>query len=114
MQSACVIGDCGFIFIKLVIDMVPNPGVYISLIFKLDVAEDDPGNLVNQAITVLKERIDPDGLRNLEFHPIGGNRIEIRMPAGRKESRDARRAFNEILEAIDRRNIQRSEMRRWT
>ena len=43
------------------------------------------GNLAERMIVTLKQRIDPQGLMNLEWRPLSTNRFEVRMPAGSEE-----------------------------
>jgi SecD/SecF fusion protein len=70
--------------------------------------------LVKDMISILRDRVDPLGLSNLEWRPIGDNRIMIRMPAGKQESREARLAYGRALKAIDEGNIRRPGIRRVT
>lgn len=70
----------------------------------------DPANLSRQAIGVLKNRIDPDGLRNLEWTPIGSNRFEVRMPAASGRSRQAKQEYLDALNRLEATNLQRSEV----
>ena len=72
---------------------------------------DEPGDLARQMIAVLKKRVDPDGLRSLEWRPLGNTRIEIRMPAGSPESRQRRSVYLQALEKLEGKNIQRGEIR---
>lgn len=75
-------------------------------------SEGDPADLVNQMISILKRRVDPQGLRNLEWRPQGQNRFEVRMPAGREESRRARKDYDRALEQLESRNLRRSQITR--
>jgi len=80
-----------------------------------DVTDQGTGRgLVKDMIDVLRDRVDPLGLSNTEWRPLGGNRIMIRMPAGKKESREARQAYGKALKAIDEGNIRRPDIRRIT
>jgi SecD/SecF fusion protein len=71
-------------------------------------ASAEAGNLPEQIITILKGRIDPRGFYNLEMRPLGKNRIEIRMPAGDKESKAAKDAYAASLDKLEKGNLQRS------
>jgi SecD/SecF fusion protein len=84
-----------------------------SLIYEF---EDDPGNpnLVNEIISTLKNRVDPQGLRSLEWRPMGKNRFEVRMPAGRPESREAKKAYTQALERLVDLSIDDNEIRQVT
>jgi len=71
----------------------------------------DIGDVTNQMIAILKKRVDPDGLRSLEWRPLSNNRIEIRMPAGDPEVRENREAYWRALDRLEANNIQASEIR---
>jgi len=80
-----------------------------------DVKDAGTGRGLSQdMIAILRERVDPLGLSNTEWRAMGDNRIMIRMPAGKKESRDARQAYGRALKAIDEGNIRRPDIRRIT
>ncbi len=81
-----------------------------SLVFQLSAGPDSGGDLNLRAIEVLKQRIDPDGLRNITFIPIGSDRIEIRMPASKESTRQAKREYIQAVNALMRRNITVTEM----
>ena len=69
-------------------------------------------DLSERMISTLKQRVDPQGLRSLEWRPLGRSRIEIRMPAGKEETLRDKNAYIRALEALEAGNIQRSEIRR--
>ncbi|MFW6062382.1 MAG: hypothetical protein ACOC93_06195, partial [Planctomycetota bacterium] len=68
-----------------------------------------PGVSADQVVATLRRRLDPRGLRNLEFRPQG-NRIEIRMPAGSEESRQVKASFQDAMDEIEATNIERSDI----
>jgi SecD/SecF fusion protein len=72
----------------------------------------EASDLPDQIIARLKERIDPRGFYNLEMRPLGKNRIEIRMPMGDKESRDASALYSQALERLEKNNLHPSELSR--
>ena len=72
----------------------------------------DFGDISSRIISILKRRIDPQGLFNIEWRPLGRNRIEVRMPAGKEEVQQAKNAYLEVIDTIQAGNVQRSEMRR--
>jgi preprotein translocase subunit SecD len=62
-----------------------------SLLYEIDTAGlkgDQTTNLAQRVMMVLKDRVDPKGQRNLEWRPIGSNRLEVRMPAPPKEAQE--------------------------
>ncbi len=83
-----------------------------SLVFELNIADDDPEakTAVDKTIATLKQRIDPQGLRSLEFRPMGLKRIEIRMPAGKQDSVDAKNAYDRAMDRLREGNLQRSSL----
>ncbi|MFP4356178.1 MAG: protein translocase subunit SecD [Phycisphaerae bacterium] len=93
-----------------------KPGIDIagghSLRFALDIKTTFAGDENVRAIEVLKERLDPQGLRNLEFIPIGNTEIEIRMPAAPPQTRQARRAYTEAMNELMRANLDSGDILR--
>ena len=87
---------------SLVFEVRPEPG------------SDDPTHreAVSEVITILKKRIDPDGLAQLEWRPLGPGRFEVRMPFGRAETIEAKEGYFRKLEDITADNIRRSDILR--
>ncbi len=53
-----------------------------TLVYEVDVpAGASTRRVVEDTISTLKKRVDPNGVRNLIWRPQAGNRIEIQMPA---------------------------------
>jgi len=80
-------------------------------ITRLQASGSESRDLPEQVISILKDRIDPQGLRSLEWRPLGSNRIEVRMPAAGTETQAARNAYSDALEKVEQGNIHRSELR---
>jgi SecD/SecF fusion protein len=74
-----------------------------------DAASDS--SLAVDMIRVLKERVDPMGLKMLEWRPVGANRFEVRMPAGNAETQIAKDKFRRAIQDLERRNIEKSSLR---
>jgi SecD/SecF fusion protein len=70
-------------------------------------------NLAEQMIEILKERIDPQGLANLEWRPVGSNRIEVRMPAARAETRQRQDVYDRAIRELAESNVTRAERRNY-
>lgn len=87
---------------SLVFEVRPEPG------------SDEPTHreAVSEVITILKRRIDPDGLAQLEWRPLGPGRFEVRMPFGRAETIEAKESYFRKLEDITADNIRRSDILR--
>ncbi len=80
----------------------------------LDELEDkfvDMGDITPQMVDVLKNRLDPNGLLSLQFLPLKGNRICIRMPAPRPETVAAEQAFLHAMETLGKDNLTRGQLR---
>jgi len=75
--------------------------------------EDSRGDtkLSERMIEILKERIDPHGLADLYWRPVGSDRIEVRMPAGREKTRQRREAYEAALNDLRGANITSGEKR---
>ncbi len=83
-----------------------------SLLYEVSVPEGrNTDQAVRQTIETLKRRVDPEGLRNLEWQQEAGNRIEVRMPRPNPLVQERRAALTEITERIERANISRQEVR---
>jgi SecD/SecF fusion protein len=86
-----------------------------SLIYEIDTAgmqDEDTKGLSQNMITVLKRRVDPKGVRNLVWRPLGNTRFEIQMPLASKEARAARGAYEQALAALLSKNISVSRVMR--
>jgi SecD/SecF fusion protein len=73
----------------------------------------DEQNLAERMIEILKDRIDPQGLANLEWRPVGSNRIEVRMPAARQETSQRQEVYDRAIRALAASNITRAEKRNY-
>ncbi len=84
-----------------------------ELVYRIQPSEDGTpadSDLARRMINVLKRRVDPGGLMNLEWRPIGKDRLSIRMPAPREESQKARTAYADALATLDERNLRVSQI----
>lgn len=70
-------------------------------------------NLAEQMIEILKERIDPQGLANLEWRPVGSNRIEVRMPAAREDTRQKQDVYDRAMRKLTESNVSRAQRRKY-
>lgn len=86
-----------------------------SLIYEIDTAgmkSQDTKGLADKMITVLRRRVDPDGVRNLVWRPLGNKRLEIQMPMASEEVRAKRSAYETALEALLAKNINEARVMR--
>src|SRR5947207_1685427 len=64
-----------------------------SLLYEIDdsgLSGADKNNLSERVMKVLRERVDPKGVYNLVWRPVGHNRLEIQMPRPSVEVTGAR------------------------
>jgi hypothetical protein len=85
-------------------------GGWYSVVFKVET--EGNSEVLNDVITTLRERIDPQGLMGLQWRPVGTDRIEVRMPLGSDQVRQARNAYLAAMEKLDERNITPAFLRR--
>ncbi|MFW5653405.1 MAG: hypothetical protein ACOC0P_05110, partial [Planctomycetota bacterium] len=79
------------------------------------IAPDDEGNLpaegeVDQIITVLLERIDPNGVYDISITPQGRNQLEISMPLPTPDVIAARNAFEAMMDELGETSLQEGEI----
>jgi len=89
-----------------------KPGIDLaggtSLIYEIDTASLESEKVrgtSDKMITVLKRRVDPDGVRNLIWRPLGSSRFEIQMPLTSAEAIEKRNAYEEALKKVLSGNI---------
>ena len=73
-----------------------------SLVYLVSMPPDTPNkaDVLNQTITVLKERVNPSGVLDIAMSPLGLDRIEIVMPLPSDEIKALRKAYDDALEAL--------------
>ncbi|MEQ9459372.1 MAG: protein translocase subunit SecD [Phycisphaeraceae bacterium] len=77
-----------------------------TLVYTVDVPSGrDPGEIIDNTIDVLRDRIDPTGTRNLVWRRIAGNRVEIQMALASPETRNRREAFYALRSQVLERNV---------
>jgi len=74
--------------------------------------KEDSREVLREVIRIVKKRLDPLGLANIEMRPRGEDRFEVRMPAANPESRDKKQAYDETLKDIQQTNIQLGQITR--
>lgn len=86
-----------------------------SLLYEIDdsgLSGADKANLAERVMKVLKERVDPKGVFNLVWRPIGHNRLEIQMPRPSEEITKARDEYKKIQEQIQAAHVRRTDILR--
>ena len=84
-----------------------------SLLYEIDETgmERYQGNLAQDMATVLKRRVDPDGVRNLIWRPQGKNRLEIQMPRPPAGAKEIRQRYQHALLTLREKNLKLSSVR---
>ncbi|MFN7439035.1 MAG: protein translocase subunit SecD [Phycisphaerales bacterium] len=72
----------------------------VSLTYQVEIGQGDTGDTLGTVVELLKQRVDPNGVLDIEMNPIGGNRIEITMPLASPELVQRRQEFEAKLEAL--------------
>ncbi|MFQ5430387.1 MAG: protein translocase subunit SecD [Phycisphaerae bacterium] len=84
-----------------------------TLLYEIDDTGLDPrarADLSKNVMAVLKERVDPKGVFNLVWRPVGHNRLEIQMPRPSKDVALARSGYEQLQEEIRSTIIRRSDV----
>jgi preprotein translocase subunit SecD len=84
-----------------------------SLLYEIDdtgLEGEDKAKLSQNIMTVLQRRVDPKGVFNLVWRPVGHNRLEIQMPTPSEEVKDARREFERAQEELRKTVIRRNDI----
>lgn len=84
-----------------------------SLLYELDDSGTEgqaKADLSARVIEVLRRRVDPNGVFNLVWRPVGSNRIEIQMPAPGKEVAKAREKYEQLQTSLQDTILRRSEV----
>ena len=83
-----------------------------SLLYEVDVEEQaNPQEAIRETIEVLKERVDPEGLKNLVWQIEGKNRISVLMPRPSREVKALRETLDNAEAAINQRNVPAHQLR---
>ncbi len=84
-----------------------------SMLFEIDTTGLEPNqmrDLSTKVMQVLKDRVDPNGQRNLEWRPVGNTRLEIRMPRPPKKAIERRELYNTAIERLAEMHLSRFEV----
>ncbi|HKQ49644.1 MAG TPA: protein translocase subunit SecD [Phycisphaerae bacterium] len=68
--------------------------------------------LAEEVMKVLRERVDPKGVFNLVWRPVGHNRLEIQMPRPSKEIVEGRQKYEQLQEEIQNTIVRRTDVLR--
>ncbi|MFA5863656.1 MAG: protein translocase subunit SecD [Phycisphaerae bacterium] len=82
-----------------------------SLLYEIDTTGlDDTGDLSTKVMQRLKQRVDPDGVRNLVWRPVGDTRLEIQMPLPPQDTINKRKTYQDAVENLRATNVNISEV----
>jgi len=82
-----------------------------SLLYEIDTTGlTDTSGLSTKVMDRLKQRVDPGGVRNLVWRPVGDTRLEIQMPIPPKDVTERRKAYQASVEALRATNISIAEL----
>jgi len=84
-----------------------------SLLYEIDdtgLTGTDRSQLSKNVMSVLQKRVDPQGVFNLVWRPIGHNRIEIQMPRQAEEVTEARKNIEQYKQELQDSIIRRSQV----
>jgi len=72
-----------------------------SLVYAVDIPQGaDADAVLTQVITVLKDRVNPQGVLDISMRPLGNDRIEIVMPLPSPEVQELRKAYDQALQDL--------------
>jgi len=83
-----------------------------SLLYEIDDTGLDAGDkadLAEKVMKVLQERVDPEGVMNLVWRPVGTNRLEIQMPRPSETVLQFRAAYDRLRDQLRESNLKRGE-----
>lgn len=86
-----------------------------SLLYEIDDSGLDVASkrdLSERVMKVLRERVDPKGVYNLVWRPVGHNRLEIQMPRPSEEVTSAREEFKKLQEELQATHVRRTDVLR--
>jgi len=86
-----------------------------SLLYEIDdtgVTGPDRQTLSERVMRVLRERVDPKGVFNLVWRPVGHNRLEIQMPRPSEEIVKARQDYEKLQAEIQATVLRRTDILR--
>jgi SecD/SecF fusion protein len=77
-----------------------------SLLYDIDTTGlEDTKDLSTRVMDRLKQRVDPNGVRNLVWRPVGNTRLEIQMPLPPADASQRREAYQKALDNLTAANI---------
>ncbi|MFM9956959.1 MAG: protein translocase subunit SecD [Phycisphaerales bacterium] len=69
----------------------------VNLVYTLDIKPEDPPDVVDRTIEIIKDRVNPDGLFEMSFVRQGRDRLEITMPLPNERVKKLRAEYDAAL-----------------
>ena len=67
-------------------------------------------DVIEETITILADRVDPGGVRNLVWREVAGNRIEVQMASAPAKVREAREALDNAEKLLESGNLTQGKL----
>src|ERR1051325_11630373 len=80
----------------------------VSLVYQVSLGPNDPKDVIEKTIEVLKRRVDPDGLMEISMVQAGVDRIEITMPLSGEKVKALKKTFDDRLASLARNKLTES------
>lgn len=68
------------------------------------------GDVIEETIAILADRVDPGGVRNLIWKEVAGNRIEVQMASAPTKVREARQALSDAERQLQAGNLTQGDL----
>lgn len=84
-----------------------------SLLYEIDDANlpaDQKKDIAEKVMRTLQERVDPEGVMNLVWRPVGTNRLEIQMPRPSESVLKNRAEYDQLRDELRKANLKRGEI----
>jgi SecD/SecF fusion protein len=82
-----------------------------TLIYDVQMPDDaNADRVINETISILKERVDPTGTKDLSWRQVAGNRIEIQMPLATAKTKERRQTFEQARQELLNDNLTKSQI----
>jgi len=84
-----------------------------SLLYEIDdtgLPADQKKDIAEKVMRTLQERVDPEGVMNLVWRPVGTNRLEIQMPRPSEAVLKNRTEYDQLRDELRASNLKRGEI----
>ncbi len=84
----------------------------VTLVYQVEIRPTDPPDTLSKVLSNVKERLDPQGVLDLQIVPQGSNRLEISMPLPSEKVKALQAAFEEKLRGVSTTTLTRDNLER--